>query len=301
MIEQDLYLYKKEGYSFFNTATPEKRSVTKWGIYMDRKPTDQEIEKWLSFSSQNYGIVCGEISDLVVIDVDTKNGADPTPFQNRGLREIQTPSGGYHFYIKYDPLLASTRHKAAPKDGILKAVDVQSNGSFVFAPPSKFPNGGYTLINDAPVQHCPDDLLAQIVEELKPEKVATDYTPYIGPKNPDKGRPGDIYNAHASWEEILIPHGWKKLYETAEGTAYWRRPGKDSGISASTNFNGWGLFFPFTTSTELEQFKGYTKFNLYTQLNHKGDFRDAALSLVKRSMEIQRSKYEQLLNVQNNG
>jgi len=298
MIEQTLYTYKKEGYSFFNTATAEKKSITKWKKYMEEKPTDQEIESWLSFRTQNYAIVCGEISDLVVIDIDTKNGADPTPFLNRGLREIRTPSGGYHIYIKFDPLLASTRHKKDPKKGILFAVDIQSNSSFVFAPPSKFPNGGYEVINDVPVQACPDDLLAEIVNELKLEKKATTFTPYTGPKNPESGRPGDIFNAEATWDQILIPAGWTRLYTVADGTTYWRRPGKTDGISASTDYNGFGLFFAFTTSTELEPDKGYSKFNLYTQLNYDGDFRKAAVSLVRGTIERTMSDYERLLGIQ---
>jgi hypothetical protein len=272
--------YVSEGYAFFNTGSKEKKVLTKWTEFQNRKPTSKEITHWLNAYSQNYAIVCGEISNIVVFDVDTKNGGDPTPFLNRGMREIRTPSGGYHFYVKYDSLLASTKHKKSLHKGILFAVDVQSNGSIVFAPPTKFANGAYTVANDVPVTACPDDLLMQVVAALEPEKVATDYVPFKGISNPSMGRPGDIFNSLMTWEDVLIPLGWTKVGRTSVIT-YWRRPGKSDGISASTGWKEYDLFFPFTTSIpELEPMKGYTKFRLYAVLVHGGDFAKAAKALV---------------------
>lgn len=277
--------YEKEGYSFFNTGSHEKKVLTKWTEFQNRKPTKQEIKLWLESPVQNWAIVCGEISNLIVFDVDTKNGGDPAPFLNRGMYEVRTPSGGYHFYTTYDPVLKSTRHKKEEHQGILKAVDVQSNKALVFAPPSKFSNGGYAIVNDVPVGPLPDDLLTQVLDALEPEKESTDYTPYKPILNPDNGRPGDIYNAYATWDEVLLPLGWRKIGTARSGVQYWRRPGKKTGISGSTNFKGFDLFFPYTKYyPELDQLKGYTKFNLYAILNHGGDYSKAAKSLVLESI-----------------
>ena len=158
-MEKNLYTwinwYRKQGFSIFNTQTKEKKVLTKWTQYQNRKPTDQELIAWTKSPTQNWAIVCGEISDLIVFDIDTKNGADPTPFLNLGMYEVRTPSGGYHFYCKYDPLLKSTKHKRDKTGGILHAVDVQSNGALVFAPPSEFPNGKYIVTNDVPIGKIP--------------------------------------------------------------------------------------------------------------------------------------------------
>lgn len=278
-----LLRYKQLGYSFFNTLSNEKRIYAKWAEFQDRKPTDDEIRGWLQIRNQNYAIVCGEISNLVVWDVDTKNGGDPTPFLNRGLFEMRTPSGGYHFYSTYDPIFYSTKHKKSEHSGILKAVDVQSTGSLVFAPPSKFPGlPAYTITNDVPVGPLPDDLLLRVLEALEPEKHSTEYTPYVPPQNPENRRPGDIFNALATWDDVLLPLKWTKLGATINGTQYWKRPGKTTpGVSASTNYKGYDLFFPFTKFyDELTWKKGYTKFSLYTKLAHNGDPRSAARSLV---------------------
>lgn len=280
--------YTKEGFSFFNTQTHEKKCLTSWHKYQEVKPTTQEIEQWKKSPYNNWAIVCGEISNLVVFDVDTKNDGDPTPFLNRGLYEIRTPSGGYHFYTLYDPLLKSTKHKKKEHTGILKSVDVQSNGAIVFAPPSRFQNGTYTLTNDVPITKLPDDLMVLVLEALEPEKEAQDYTPFKPIANPDMGRPGDIFNALATWEDILYPLGWTKVGNAnRNGIQYWRRPGKKDGVSASTNWKGYDLFFPFTTSVgELNQLKGYTKFNLLATLKYNGDYQRTAKELVIENYRI---------------
>lgn len=273
--------YRRKGYSIFNTGTAEKKCLTKWTQYQTRHASDIEVVAWTKAPTQNWAIVCGEISNLIVFDIDTKNGADPTPFQNLGMYEIRTPSGGYHFYCQYDPLLKSTKHKRSKTEGLLFAVDIQSNGSLVFAPPSSFPNGTYTVTNDVPVGKVPDALLALVLDALEPEKESLDFTPYKKVERPEMGRPGDIFNALATWEDVLIPAGWTRV-----GKRYWRRPGKTEGISASTDWNDYGLFFAFTSSTSLETLKGYTKFSLLAHLKYDGDYKATARALVMENYKL---------------
>jgi len=280
--------YQAKGFAFFNTRTNEKKVLTKWTDYQTRRPTEQEVAQWRKLPTQCYAIVCGSISGIVVYDVDTKNGGDPTPFQNRGFYEVRTPSGGYHFYAKYTDILKSTKHNKEYK-GILKGVDIQSNASLVFAPPSYFPDkGGYTVVNDVPLIDTPPDLLASILEALEPEEEATNYTPYIGPKNPEQGRPGDIFNSFATWEDVLIPLGWTKSYTTQNGTTFWTRPGKsDHSISASTNWRGYDLFFCYSSSVDgIDTKRGYTKFTLLAHLKFGGDFAKTAKALVLENYRL---------------
>lgn len=295
-VQEWLYRYTKNGWSFFNTQSIPKKVLTKWTGYQIKKPTIEEIENWLKSPIQNWAIVTGEISNLVVWDVDTKNGGDPTPFLNKGLYEVRTPSGGYHFYTLYNPLLASTKHKRADHKGILHAVDVQSNGAIVFAPPSQFPGPDgtmvpYTVTNDVEIGYLPDDLLALVLEALEPEKQATEVKPYKPIAIPEMGRPGDIFNALATWEDVLLPLGWTKAgYARPGGTQYWKRPGKkanDGSISASTGYKGYDLFFAYTKFyPELDQLKGYTKFNLLATLKYGGDYKTAARSLVMENYKL---------------
>lgn len=52
------------------------------------------------------------------------------------------------------------------------------------------------------------------------------------------------------------------------------------GASATTNYNGCGLLYVFSSSAPpFEEGTAYTKFHAYTLLEHGGDFRQAALAL----------------------
>jgi len=88
--------------------------------------------------------------------------------------------------------------------------------------------------------------------------------------------PGTDFNDRGDWQEILV--GWRKVY-TANGVTYWRRPGKDTGISATTGRNDADNLFVFTSSTTFEQERPYSKFAAFAHLHHNDDFKAAAKDL----------------------
>jgi hypothetical protein len=264
-----------------------------WKQWCNRRPTSEDVAIWIKNPIQNYAIVCGKISNLIVIDVDTKNGGDPTPFLDQDLYTVKTPSGGYHFYIPYDPLIQKHRQRKFDT-GILKAVDIQSDNMLAFAPPSVFLQGGYTIQHNTDIKPLPDDLFAKVVQALTVEEDLLSYVqPFKAKTDPLTKKPGDIFNALASWDDVLLPLGWEKVGRPYSDVQYWRRPGKRDGISASTNYKGYDLFFCFSTSVGDIDFnksstasKGYTKFSLYTLLKFNGDFRAAAKSLIYENYKI---------------
>ena len=274
--------YKEQGFSFFNTGSRVKKITKAWKGYQGRKPTDSEIEEWKRSDIQNYAIVCGEISDLFVVDVDTRNGGDPTPFQNRGIFEVKTQSNGRHFYFKYTDKFEKTKHN---QKGILHGCDLQSTGAVVFGVPSSFgPGKDYTIVCPAEIKELPKDLEEKMLEALEPDIPKVEVKPYKGPEHPFRGRPGDIFNEIATWDQILTRAGWHKISENADGKAYWRRPGKKEGVSATTNFDNTSMFYPFTSSTDFESRKGYSKFAVFAHLFHNADYSAAARSLVVDSI-----------------
>lgn len=93
-------------------------------------------------------------------------------------------------------------------------------------------------------------------------------------------KPGDDYEQRTTWPEILAPHGWT-LLRTIGTTSYWRRPGKtDPGPSATTGRAAdRDRLYVFTTSTEFDAERPYTKFGAYALLNHGGDHTAAAREL----------------------
>ena len=52
-------------------------------------------------------------------------------------------------------------------------------------------------------------------------------------------------------------------------------------MSATTNFGGSDLFYPFTSSTDFDPEHSYSKFAVYATLAHRGDFKRAALTLAE--------------------
>lgn len=91
--------------------------------------------------------------------------------------------------------------------------------------------------------------------------------------------PLDDYENKTTWAQILEPAGWTHLF-TRGHTDYWRRPGKNIGISATTGHaDDRDRLFVFTSSTEFEPNTSITKPHAYTILNHNGDHTAAATSL----------------------
>jgi len=91
--------------------------------------------------------------------------------------------------------------------------------------------------------------------------------------------PGDDFNARMSWEELLVADGWTKLHTDSMGKTDWRRPGKDYGISATTNYQGNDLFHVFTSSVALDSDKSYSKFAYVALTKFGGDFNACANAL----------------------
>lgn len=103
--------------------------------------------------------------------------------------------------------------------------------------------------------------------------------------------PGDDFEAHTDWAEILEPHGW--TLESRRGPErHWTRPGKDRREGASATSGRAGdrdRLYVFSTSTVFESEVPYTKFGAYALLNHGGDHHAAARELVRQGFGEQRS------------
>ncbi|MFD0886737.1 phage/plasmid primase, P4 family, partial [Streptosporangium algeriense] len=96
--------------------------------------------------------------------------------------------------------------------------------------------------------------------------------------------PGDDYNAKTTWDDILTPRGWRQLWTDSQGVTYWCRPGKTHGISATTGRDGLDNLYVFTTSTEFDAERPYSKFGAHTLLT-EGSTSPAALSAAATKLQ----------------
>jgi hypothetical protein len=289
------------------TDGSKRPGVGSWKQYQERQPTQDELLNWFNNDQvQGLGVITGPISNnLLMIEWEGRaieqklHLAAKEAMKASGLEYLwetltngyseMTPSGGIHFLVKIDGAPIDGNTKLASKAGEDGGCLIETRGArgFSICAPSggsAHPNGkSWTMIAGS-IENIPtitEKELWELFTILKtfdemPKSEITKQELTKREFNP--ALPGDDYNQRMTWEEILEPLGWKKVYTQAQVT-YWRRPNKDEGISASTNYGGYDTFFVFSTSTTFQSEKGYSKFATYAHLNHHDDFKAAAQAL----------------------
>lgn len=206
-----------------------------------------------------------------------------------------TPTGGLHFLYRISDhdVPGNTKIAQAPDPenrGYLKTrAETRGEGGYVIVAPSPgacHPSGQdwWALPGCSPAT-IPTITWAQRNHLHSAIRAVLDLSPPPPPEPekrsallPDRGplplRPGDDFNARCSWDTILIPHGWTRTGQ--RGTeVLWTRPGKDGrdGHSASTGYAADAdRMFVWSTSAGLPSETPLSKFFVYTELNHGGDW-----------------------------
>jgi putative DNA primase/helicase len=215
----------------------------------------------------------------------------------------RTPSGGVHWYYRVNGPAAgntklarrpSTPDELAANPGakVQVLIETRGEGGFTVIAPSNgrtHPTGQpWTVITGAPADiptltederdaiHAIASTLDQMpTVEIPQPSGSTSLLSLAGGL-----RPGDDYNQRTTWKEILEPHGWRLVRHFGGNTYGWQRPGKPGpGISATTGRNEADNLYIFSTSTEHEEERPHSKFSMYAQLEHGGDYSAAAKAL----------------------
>jgi hypothetical protein len=141
--------YREKGFSVIPIKPPEKddkgedknkKPFIKWERFQNERPTEAQVREWFKkWPNARIAIVTGPISDIDVIDIDSKDGEDKLlEAVNNDPRVLNTamaesPRGGKHLYFK-----ASGQGNAV---GFLEEVDYRGKGGYIIAPPSQGLNG----------------------------------------------------------------------------------------------------------------------------------------------------------------
>ena len=264
----------------------------RWKRWQSEMMSEDRLRELMNFGgSQGIGAICGAISGgLVALDFDDREAFSEwcARCEAAGLSDLleaacagyleETPRGA-HVLVRVPTPGGNT--KLAPK------IETRGEGGFVVVAPS----GGNVHESGKPyvlrrggfgsILEMSDDelgLLLDVARSFAPQ-IDTTAEPPSWSQEDSGGRPGDEWARVTSWASILEPHGWKRVFVGSNGAAYWRRPGKAQGISATTNHAGSDLLYCFTTSTGFAANRGYGKFSAWALLEHDSDYAAAARAL----------------------
>lgn len=245
--------YTRAGLSVVPCVLPGKYPPLSWLTYQAEAADEQQVKQWYTQNQQwGLGLVCGEVSGgLEVIDLD--GGAFAEQFESavkvnaNGLFDKlvieQSPSGGRHYAYRSEEvdgnsIIAKTTAElpghAKGRDGLTALIETRGQGGYIVV----YPTRGYCLTQgtwDAvpTITREERNLLwgcaAMFDESEKALPVQT-----LEPRKPDAIKKTNEESG-TELADILKRNGWT-LERTTRDRQEWRRPGKETGVSATWNY-----------------------------------------------------------------
>lgn len=277
----------------------------KWEHRMRDRASENEIKKWFEGGRTGVGWICGNVSgDLLIIDFDDRSTFSEykKACHDAGIGHLldrimngyceHSPNGA-HIAVRVSPCPKSDKLARKRNDDKIKTlIETRGEGGFIIVAPTHggVNKGGPYVLQSGSVETIQTITKNELESLFDVARIFDEETRPIEEKRTihvtDGNRPGDDFNRKSSWSEILEPHGWKKVFSRL-GVTSWRRPGKDFGLSATTNYQDSDLLYVFSSSTQFEPNRGYSKFSAYALLNHDNDFSLAAHELILQGYGIE--------------
>lgn len=160
--------------------SPGKHPITSGGVHDATTDRSQIKALFKQYPDANIAIATGSASNLLVLDIDFRNGGreslknarDQFGKQPRTVT-VDTGGGGWHLYFKHpDGRRIRTRHGKAFGEGI----DVQADGAYIIAPPSLHKSGERYVfqkgcsLDELPIKPLPDAWSARLATLYEPVK-----------------------------------------------------------------------------------------------------------------------------------
>ncbi|KKQ53163.1 hypothetical protein A2865_02625 [Candidatus Woesebacteria bacterium RIFCSPHIGHO2_01_FULL_39_17] len=135
ILEQALLLSEKLKWSIVCVGKGEKIPLVPWKELQTRRATRKEIINWFtSYPEANVGIVLGKVSNLMVVDIDPRNGGSYEEFKDVKTVKVKTGGGGWHIYFQYDEGFHNL-------SSIRSGIDIKTEKGYAVAPPSIHQSG----------------------------------------------------------------------------------------------------------------------------------------------------------------
>ncbi|RMH50008.1 MAG: hypothetical protein D6685_18530, partial [Bacteroidetes bacterium] len=229
------------------------RAIGRWKPYIKRPPTEAELEAWFANGPDALCILCGDASgNLEAMDFDAGGELfdawwEKIPVDLRARLVVEsTRSGGRHVIYRCRSTICGNLKLAQRKTdaGVATLIETRGEGGLIVcAPTSGYEITQGDLCKPPVLTEEERDVLLQAAWELN------EYVPPVVDGPPDRphdarvghvswpaagrtvDRPGDDFNARGDVRAVLETHGWVRT--KGGDNEYWRRPGKDSGMSAT--------------------------------------------------------------------
>ena len=148
--------FLSRGWTIFPVGGEDgKKPLLQWSRV--RKVKENQIDVWLhTLQPTGWGVVTGEKSGLVVVDVD--GDVIPDAVQQTPTYTVSTPSGGWHFYYSSNTKIPNSASKIAAK------VDVRGDGGYVVGAGSARPEGRRYTYEGGAVAPLPPQIASAALE-----------------------------------------------------------------------------------------------------------------------------------------
>jgi len=123
-------------WSLIPLNTRDKKPLMPWTEFQKRRATVEEVNQWITkWPEMNLGIVTGQISNVVVVDLDGMEGRIFGQQQSLVSAVTSITGMGRQLFYKWTEHVDNSASKIAP------GVDIRGDGGYVVLPPSIHPNG----------------------------------------------------------------------------------------------------------------------------------------------------------------
>ena len=138
------------GLSVIPLIPKAKRPACKWAEFQTRQASEAECATWFA-RDRNIGIVTGQVSGLVVLDLDTPQSEAWADAHLPPTVTVQTGRGTHRYYRHPGGRVPNRAHAPVPTDPTV-TVDVRGDGGYVVAPGSTHETGTVYTWRTDPLQ-----------------------------------------------------------------------------------------------------------------------------------------------------
>ncbi len=163
-LEEALRLFR-EGRSIMPVRRNKRPYLASWKALQERRATEDEIRAWWKmWPDAGVAVITGQISGIVVVDVDPRHGGDFSIVTAAAYtdRVAVTAHDGRHFWYLYP----TDCDRVPGRVNVLPGIDIRGDGNYVVCPPSEIdPSGVDDCVVPYSWQSCGEP--GELTDELR--------------------------------------------------------------------------------------------------------------------------------------